>query len=78
MDQASKREVLQTTTFGQRVAEAEEAELSSYFVETDEWRKIFAGDVDIVYGAKGAGKSALYSLLILLSVTSRGSGGTTH
>lgn len=27
------------------------------------WKSIYAGDVDVVYGPKGAGKSALYSLL---------------
>lgn len=59
-----KREVLQTTTFGQRVAEDEGNELSAYFVETDQWQRIFAGEIDIVYGPKGSGKSAIYSLLI--------------
>ena len=51
-------------TFGSRVAEDEGEGLLSYFVETEQWRKLIAGDVDIVYGAKGAGKSALYSLLV--------------
>ena len=50
-------------TFGQRIAEDEVKALSSYFVETDQWRKLIAGDVDVVYGPKGSGKSALYSLL---------------
>src|SRR5579863_6991818 len=58
-----KRSVLLDTTFGERVAEDEGDELKSYFVETEQWRKIIAGDVDIVYGAKGSGKSAIYSLL---------------
>jgi hypothetical protein len=58
-----KRSVLLDTTFGQRVAEDEGDALRSYFVETEQWRKIIAGDVDIVYGAKGSGKSAIYSLL---------------
>jgi hypothetical protein len=59
----AKQEVLMATKFGQTVAEQEVADLASYFVETDEWRRIYAGDVDIVYGAKGAGKSAIYTLL---------------
>jgi len=59
-----RREVLQATSFGKRIAEEEIEELTSYFVETEEWRRIFAGDVDIVYGSKGAGKSAIYSLLL--------------
>lgn len=60
----NKREVLQATTFGERIAEEERDELSTYFVETDQWQRIFAGEIDIVYGAKGSGKSAIYSLLI--------------
>src|SRR5689334_8495964 len=59
-----KKTVLSTASFGSRVAEDESDELSSYFVETDQWKQVFAGDVDIVYGAKGTGKSALYSLLV--------------
>ena len=59
-----KREVLQATTFGKPTAEEEAAALSTYFVETDQWQRMFAGDVDVVYGAKGSGKSALYSLLL--------------
>jgi hypothetical protein len=55
--------VLQGASFGERIAEKEIKELSAYFVETDQWRRLFAGDVDIVYGPKGSGKSALYSLL---------------
>src|SRR5260370_16979472 len=59
-----KLEVLRTLSFGQRVAEEEGEALSAYFVETDHWRRLYADQVDIVYGPKGAGKSALYSLLI--------------
>lgn len=59
-----KRQVLQSLSFGERIAEDEVDELSSYFVETNQWQSIFAGDVDVVYGAKGAGKSAIYSLLL--------------
>ncbi len=59
-----KRDVLRATSFGARVAEEEAGELARYFVETEQWRTIFAGDVDIVYGSKGSGKSALYSLLV--------------
>jgi hypothetical protein len=59
-----KRVLLGELTFGQRVAEDEAVELARYFVETDEWRRLFSGVVDVVYGPKGSGKSALYSLLI--------------
>jgi len=56
--------VLRDLKFGQRVAEEEGEALAAYFVETDHWRRLYADEVDVVYGPKGAGKSALYSLLI--------------
>jgi hypothetical protein len=59
-----KKEALSRARFGSRVAEDETEWLRSYFVETEQWLKVFNGDADIVYGAKGAGKSALYSLLV--------------
>jgi len=59
-----KIELLRNTTFGRRVAEDEADVLSSYFVETEQWRRIFGGEVDVVLGAKGSGKSAAYFLLI--------------
>lgn len=49
---------------GQRVAEEEVNELSSYFVETEQWKRVWRGDVDVVYGPKGSGKSAIYSTLV--------------
>lgn len=56
--------VLRDVAFGQRVAEEEGESLAEYFVETEHWRRLFADEVDVVYGPKGSGKSALYSLLI--------------
>lgn len=61
---AEKRQILQAVTFGKPTAEEEGADLSAYFVETDQWQRLFAGDIDVVYGPKGSGKSALYSLLL--------------
>jgi hypothetical protein len=58
----TRREVLLATRFGERIAEEEGSELNAYFVETDSWRRIYGGEVDVVYGVKGAGKSAIYSL----------------
>jgi len=55
--------VLRELTFGQRVAEDETDLLSTYFVETDDWAQLATGKIDVVYGMKGAGKSALYHLL---------------
>jgi hypothetical protein len=68
------RAVLRTLSFGQRIAEEERDFLAKYFVETDQWRRMYSGDVDIVYGAKGSGKSALYFLLIERSDSFRESG----
>lgn len=59
----TNKEELQLITFGERVAEEEISNLSSYFVETDNWRRVFSGEIDIVYGSKGSGKSAIYTIL---------------
>ena len=59
-----KINVLREADFGNQVAEQESEKLSKYFVETNYWRKLYNGDVDVVYGTKGSGKSALYSLLV--------------
>jgi hypothetical protein len=59
-----KHALLSSITFGQRVAEDETDVLSTYFVETDHWQRLYRGDIDVVYGPKGSGKSALYSLLL--------------
>jgi hypothetical protein len=58
-----KIEILRKLRFGERVAEEETRELSHYFVETDQWNQTFNGNVDIIYGNKGSGKSAIYTLL---------------
>lgn len=60
----NRQDVLTKAIFGSRIAEEEVDELHSYFVETEHWRKVLAGEVDIIFGSKGAGKSALYSLLL--------------
>jgi hypothetical protein len=61
---ANKLEVLKALFFGERVAEEESVELGRYFVQTDQWRQLYAGQADVVYGLKGSGKSALYSSLL--------------
>jgi hypothetical protein len=60
----AKLDVLKSISFGERIAEDETAFLSSYFVQTDQWQRIFRGEVDVVYGPKGSGKSAIYSVLL--------------
>ena len=62
-----KRAVLLNMSFGQRIAEEETDVLETYFVETDQWTRLYRGDIDVIYGPKGAGKSALYSLLLAKS-----------
>lgn len=56
-------EILKNSNFGSRSAEDESDLIEEYFVRTDQWERVRAGDVDIIYGAKGAGKSAIYSLI---------------
>jgi len=55
--------VLKSTAFGSQVAEEEVQFLENYFVQTEQWNRIAGGQVDIVRGEKGAGKSAIYLLL---------------
>jgi hypothetical protein len=59
----TKRETLEKSNFGRRIAEEETDDLKQYFVQTEQWKRLLAGDIDIIYGPKGSGKSALYSLL---------------
>lgn len=56
-------DVLRSSTFGKRTAEEEREQLHAYFVETKQWSRVFSGDIDVVYGPKGSGKSAIYSLI---------------
>lgn len=62
MQVGKKAECLRHLTFGNQIAEEERDELKQYFVRTQAWNRILNGEVDIVYGPKGAGKSALYVL----------------
>src|SRR3989338_11468947 len=62
MVENNKKDIIEKLTFGQRVAE-DEPSLEDYFVETPLWKKILRGEVDIVYGSKGSGKSAIFHLL---------------
>jgi len=61
---STKKALLAKLRVGHRVAEDEKHELAQYFVRTSQWTKLENGEIDIVYGAKGTGKSALYSLLM--------------
>lgn len=59
----SKLQVLRDIRFGERIAEEELSDLEKYFVATDQWNRVYSGEVDIIYGSKGAGKSAIYALI---------------
>lgn len=59
----TKLEILQKLKFGERIAEDETENLLKYFLETEDWRRVIGGEVDVIYGNKGAGKSAIYSIL---------------
>jgi hypothetical protein len=63
MSKPSKLEILKGMSFGNPVAEEEQEALANYFVETNTWDEIFDGKVDVVYGPKGSGKSAIYLLI---------------
>ena len=69
-----KRDVLEQLTFGQRVAEDEREELAEYFVETDQWKRVESGRIDVVFGPKGAGKSAIYTSLMAREAEMSGRG----
>ncbi|KFC21312.1 P-loop ATPase, Sll1717 family [Epilithonimonas lactis] len=59
----NKLDLIQKVTFGESIAELEAQKLKDYFLETEFWKLIRNGTNDIVYGAKGAGKSAIYTSL---------------
>lgn len=64
MEATDARRLLESAKLGARVAEDEIDELADYFVETNQWRRVYAGERDVVLGPKGSGKSALYSLVV--------------
>ena len=50
-------------SIGSRVAEEEFEGLKNYFIKTYLWEQILSQDIDIIFGCKGSGKSALYGSL---------------
>ncbi|WKA29760.1 P-loop ATPase, Sll1717 family [Bradyrhizobium roseum] len=60
---SKKRDVLHDLSFGNQIAEEEKDTLKDYFVQTSSWQKILRGEIDVIYGPKGAGKSAIYVLI---------------
>ena len=53
----NKLDLIQKVTFGESIAELEVQKLKDYFLKTEFWNLIRNGTNDIVYGAKGVGKS---------------------
>ena len=58
-----KIEVIRRTNVGARIAENEKEGLTKYFQKTYLWDQILNEDIDIVFGCKGSGKSAIYNFL---------------
>ena len=54
---ATKHDLVKSVSFGQRVAEEERDDLASYFVETEQWRRVWTGDVDVVSRQKAGVKA---------------------
>jgi hypothetical protein len=50
-----KHAMLRSITFGQP-AEEETDVLSTHFVETNHWQRLYRADIDVVYKPKGFGK----------------------
>ncbi len=59
----NKIEILKNTYIGSRVAEQELEGLKNYFLKTYLWEQLINDQVDIVFGCKGSGKSAIYNYL---------------
>ncbi len=57
-------DILKQIDLGDSVAENEQDQIVNYFVKTEAWEMVSKGQVDIIYGGKGTGKSALYLLLM--------------
>ena len=55
------KNALTDLSFGTSVAEFDE-DLENYFVETNTFREFIKGNVDIIAGDKGTGKTAIYRL----------------
>ena len=56
-----KTGLLASLSLGDPMAENEFQTLGAYYVETDEYRRTLRGEVNLVVGRKGTGKTALFS-----------------
>lgn len=53
--------ILEKITFGASAAENEFRELSNYYLDTDQFYRALRGEVRLVVGRKGAGKTAIFA-----------------
>lgn len=60
---SAPRTLLEQLNLGASAAENELQDLGHYYLETDEFRRAVRGEVRIITGRKGAGKTALFSQL---------------
>jgi hypothetical protein len=60
---AAPQTLLEQLSLGASAAENELQELGHYYLETDEFRRALRGEVRIITGRKGAGKTALFAQL---------------
>jgi hypothetical protein len=58
-----KIDILKKTNIGASVAEQELEGLKDYFLKTFLWEELLENRIDIVFGCKGSGKSAIYNYL---------------
>lgn len=58
---AEPKTFLAKLNLGASAAENEMLELGNYYLETDEYRRVLRGEVQVVAGRKGAGKTALFA-----------------
>ena len=58
-----KRRFLETVSFGSSSAENEFRELGSYYLTTDQFLRAMRGEVRLIVGRKGSGKTALFAQL---------------
>ncbi len=63
IDSSSAVPWLATISFGQSAAENEFQDLSRYYIEIDEYQRARRGEVQVVTGRKGSGKTALFGRL---------------
>ncbi len=60
-DLAKQHTLLENLSFGASAAENEFRELAGYYLETDQFQRALRGEVRLVVGRKGSGKTAIFA-----------------